>query len=80
MDGIWRNSCDPKDCDAILVMQPELDTMKLDWTHCKFVVRRKIFPVPREKFPVRHAQGKRVQHTGIAARIGVENRQNGQKS
>jgi hypothetical protein len=32
-------------------MQPEPDTMKLDWTHCKFVVRRKIFPVPREKNP-----------------------------
>ncbi len=52
-------------------MQPERDTMKLD--AAKFLVPRKDIPCFRAKNSLFGAQqGKRVQHTGIAARIGVE--------
>jgi hypothetical protein len=58
-------------------MQPERDTMKLDTA--KFLVRRKIFPVRAKNSLFGAQQGKWVQHTGVAARIGVENRQNSRK-
>jgi hypothetical protein len=47
-----------EDRDTILVMQLERDTMKLTGQTANSWFRAKIFPVPREKFPVRCATGK----------------------
>jgi hypothetical protein len=62
-------------------MQLERDTMKLTGQTANSWFRAKIFPVSARKISLFGAQqGRRVQHTGIAARIGVENRQNGRKN
>jgi hypothetical protein len=61
----------------MLVMQPERDTMQLtgQTANSLFSARYSLFRAKNSLFGAE--QGKRVQHTGIAARTGLGNRQNG---
>jgi len=84
MDGTRPNSCDPWGRDTILVMQLERDTMKLTGHTATRYTANSLFDARYSLFRAKNSlfgaqQGKRVQHTGIAARIGAENRQNGRK-